>query len=1057
MAPKQTTFTLVPNPLGVQGLIDRNPDDVVPSKPAMTSKQAQKLYKKANRVPRVSKEEQRRLDRIEQERIRKELEKDKQANKARILREKKRAKEQAALDARKKKGLPLVDVRPSQDTLARFFRGNGQGKKRDSGGLKVDEQNSRSATEEPSESETPPPPEKRPRPSQRSSQRSITAEEARYETTAPTAVVESPAQRESARSRVQTPKQAADLTTHVIGDRHQGARDIDMRMEASIAPELSVVPTPKGFVTAPAAGAAKAQPVNDKLNTEGELRPKPLEPTGLPNGRAPKTAPPATDVQTSAQLITAVPSVSEGTVGATSMPPTSETAKGPPDPEKRRSPRIRRSANPNANINPPRQQSPVPSTRLLVQKIPQTASPAQSTTAQSAAAPAVPAPIPKAPLKSAAPVAAPKPYKRDAILTTPAAASVVDPVIITPAITPKPPSRPVSRPDPKPAPAPAPVPTLMTVPKPHKQNASLPPPTAAPVNAPVTAPVVAAPVFAPKPAPRPAPAPPPIATQKPHRQDAIRTAAAAAPAAAPAVVRRAVTPKPPPRPVNRPDTGPAQARAPIAASKPPIAKPLIRSNAQPAPRPIPPQAPKPVHGPIRRVPPKYLPSPATPGVRPSGTANRTNTSVPKFLPRTGRPLAKPTPPVPLFNGVAAPTSTQLFLAAHIDEVLPTLTQEARELQEASTPVQPPTVPKFKKPPVPAFNAKSAPQPRRFIRQPAVANPPRPPPICDLGFLSTQDLTLSSQDIRDVEQTTETPSKVTNQIGGGHQFMHSNKKPQAQSNLPPIRKDTAVSELPRRNQAMSTPQSPALPTKHELGGCTMKETGVPAPSTLRTSSHPVASIDSPSDNRGRAPVISDPKPAPRAVGVKQSHAPAMPTKSKAPEPSSALALKGTHRQTQASATHEPSLPKLPAPGSAPGSSTDSEDRPHFFGSSGLGLTMMYAMADSIKTAEEEERRRQEERLKELEAHKENRAPQSSEKDAHHSMRTSQRREQVGTATIGVGRKCGQPLRQSLNHLGLGNIDESTADKQTLPDISTQETDYGDFDIGTQDLGDLRRYF
>ncbi|KAK4236839.1 hypothetical protein C8A03DRAFT_35223 [Achaetomium macrosporum] len=136
MAPKQHTFTLVPNPLGMQGLMSR-PASGPQSKPPMTSKQAQKLYRQANRGPRLSKAEQRRMEREEQERIRRELDKEKQASRARTLREKKKAKEQQVLQEKKRRGLPLVDVRPSQDTISRFVRGNGLGNKRDSAGVKV--------------------------------------------------------------------------------------------------------------------------------------------------------------------------------------------------------------------------------------------------------------------------------------------------------------------------------------------------------------------------------------------------------------------------------------------------------------------------------------------------------------------------------------------------------------------------------------------------------------------------------------------------------------------------------------------------------------------------------------------------------------------------------------------------------------------------------------------------------------------------------------------------------------------------------------------------------
>ncbi|KAK0755619.1 hypothetical protein N5P37_011862 [Trichoderma harzianum] len=119
----QRTFTIVPP----AGPAERTPVNHRP----MTSKQVRKAYKEANRVPRVSRAEQLRQERAEQERIRKEFEKDKAALKAKTLREKKRAKEQAEREEKRKRGLPLVNVRPSQDTIAWFVRGKASGTKRD--------------------------------------------------------------------------------------------------------------------------------------------------------------------------------------------------------------------------------------------------------------------------------------------------------------------------------------------------------------------------------------------------------------------------------------------------------------------------------------------------------------------------------------------------------------------------------------------------------------------------------------------------------------------------------------------------------------------------------------------------------------------------------------------------------------------------------------------------------------------------------------------------------------------------------------------------------------
>ncbi|KAG9250721.1 uncharacterized protein F5Z01DRAFT_628851 [Emericellopsis atlantica] len=128
--PVQNTFTLITE------RIAKNNAAAETSRP-MTSKQLKKQHQKANQGPKLSRIEQRKLELAEQERIRKELEKDRQQARARIARDKKKAKEEAQKEARRKKGRPLVDVRPSQDTISRFVRGNGNGKKRDGSGAAV--------------------------------------------------------------------------------------------------------------------------------------------------------------------------------------------------------------------------------------------------------------------------------------------------------------------------------------------------------------------------------------------------------------------------------------------------------------------------------------------------------------------------------------------------------------------------------------------------------------------------------------------------------------------------------------------------------------------------------------------------------------------------------------------------------------------------------------------------------------------------------------------------------------------------------------------------------
>ncbi|EEU39051.1 uncharacterized protein NECHADRAFT_94417 [Fusarium vanettenii 77-13-4] len=127
----QRTFTLIPKFPGRE-----ESPDTPPLRP-MTSKQVRKAYKSANKGPKLTRAEIWKQEKAEQERIRKEFEKEKAAAKAKILREKKKEKELAEKAEKRKKGLPLVNVRPSQETISWFVRGNGSAKKRDAKGKDV--------------------------------------------------------------------------------------------------------------------------------------------------------------------------------------------------------------------------------------------------------------------------------------------------------------------------------------------------------------------------------------------------------------------------------------------------------------------------------------------------------------------------------------------------------------------------------------------------------------------------------------------------------------------------------------------------------------------------------------------------------------------------------------------------------------------------------------------------------------------------------------------------------------------------------------------------------
>ena len=142
--PRQAVLGLNPIPLAadVQQFLDstKTAAPSARSRP-MTSKQAKKAYLDRTRGPKLSKEERRRLELAELARIKREeqefkkqREKERAANKARILRDKKKEKEEQEKLEKRKQGLPLVNVHPSQDTITRFFRGNGTCKKREPDG-----------------------------------------------------------------------------------------------------------------------------------------------------------------------------------------------------------------------------------------------------------------------------------------------------------------------------------------------------------------------------------------------------------------------------------------------------------------------------------------------------------------------------------------------------------------------------------------------------------------------------------------------------------------------------------------------------------------------------------------------------------------------------------------------------------------------------------------------------------------------------------------------------------------------------------------------------------
>ncbi|KAM0253705.1 hypothetical protein ACHAP5_000282 [Fusarium lateritium] len=144
----QRTFTLIPQFPG-----RAESPDKPPLRP-MTSKQVRKEYKAANKGPKLTRAEAWKQEKAEQERIRKEFEREKAAAKAKVVRDKKKEKELAEKEAKRKKRLPLVNVRPSQETISWFVRGNGTTKKRDACGEDVEQRDATTRDDDDTPDET---------------------------------------------------------------------------------------------------------------------------------------------------------------------------------------------------------------------------------------------------------------------------------------------------------------------------------------------------------------------------------------------------------------------------------------------------------------------------------------------------------------------------------------------------------------------------------------------------------------------------------------------------------------------------------------------------------------------------------------------------------------------------------------------------------------------------------------------------------------------------------------------------------------------------------------
>ncbi|ROV90075.1 hypothetical protein VSDG_08386 [Cytospora chrysosperma] len=212
---------------------------------------------------------------------------------------------------------------------------------------------------------------------------------------------------------------------------------------------------------------------------------------------------------------------------------------------------------------------------------------------------------------------------------------------------------------------------------------------------------------------------------------------------------------------------------------------------------------------VPSAPPRFM-APAEP--RTSSFAK------PRFLPRhVQTPRPAPVQASPTYAGSrrsvteasnALPTSTQLFVMNHAEELFPSASQEAKELLEDQAPAARPTtrsaspVRQSPKPPAAKFvvaprlgtSSRHGPQFKsRQQRQPPRDGGPAP---LEFPFLSTQDFVLSSQDMIELD----TPSKV------GDDYKPLTTRPFARKNdAPTTRQESAA---PGRQHAFQLP----VPTK-----------------------------------------------------------------------------------------------------------------------------------------------------------------------------------------------------------------------------------------------------
>ncbi|EGO57275.1 hypothetical protein NEUTE1DRAFT_80781 [Neurospora tetrasperma FGSC 2508] len=836
--PRQNTFTVVPNPLGMQGLISR--DNAPASKPqAMTSKQAKKLYKQATKQPRLSKAEQRRLELEEQERIRKELDKQKSANKARIAREKKKAKELAEIQARKKKGLPLVDVHPSQDTISRFVRvgvANTATKRDSSGNVKGPAVDQQSRTVSPER------------------------DDSNKENIPDGGGVIDESLRKRPRLDQDSQSNRQDAVTIPCKESISGVEDTTITNKENVPWVEDRTESTSQRTSQPRRSGKEGSQSHDKTKTRTESNTQRLE--------------------TPEEVVMVLPKPTR------LQPDRNLEDMGLSRPQSVEALQPRRLENAPLKLDP---------VKKVVKPLPtgMRPRPILGVTDGNRSTPAKPS-------KETVP---PQGYQK-----------------------------------------------LEHVNKEKEQQlpkeSSQPKPKASTPNTSVVRSAVEASKAFPSPQPHVSPIPPP-----PRPSMSARQPSNAARLKPPGAQHQVTAPANPPGPSST-TANPNKFPSPHRPMGPPA---LVPQRPSPGPPSFKRPMVRPSSGGIQK--PKFLPR-----NYPQASASRSSLSS-----IIGKPAVS--------TNNTPPTSTQLFVMSHLDDLLPSPSQELRELEEdtGSTATSRPPVFKSqsdKQGQAPAVVPKSslAPGPKRFTRQTSHVQiaPSRPriqevKPVEDdiFPFLSTQDLLFSSQDIRELES--DTPTKVDNRKDN---FQHPLKpSPKTAFSSPSI---VTVKETHPYQTATTTPAPKPVP-----GLASSKQmTSVPALSRQSSigsvTSNPQATSTAYKAQRPSIPasIMLDPKTASALASQKQAEAispPSNPSQRPRASANSSPKLSPAIGDDQQAEVPNPSLPTAaaatpPTPKPAPRPRSPSPQR--FFGSSGVGIQILLAMAESEKTFREDEERRQE---------------------------------------------------------------------------------------------------